>query len=421
MSVSNIKTSNSPTNSTTDWWGTITDHAFITTPFPTLHELLKEGPIHHDTYSDIYFILGHAEFQQIMKSPDMRRDTRLWKDGWNTEEYRAKDPVGFELLSGNQPQIINNDGADHKRMRDVYTPAFRAQMMKNLSPMIEAECGQLLNQLPVSEPVDFVKAVAGPLPLRVMCNLFDIPSTLDEEIGRWSAAIIRLADILLTDAQKEEALDAQNNFKAYLKEEIAIRRHKDGNSLMDMAIKALDNGTMTEEETLINLMSMVLAGHETTVSLLGSGMYLLLKNPDQRQKLHADRSLMHKAIEEMLRVEPSGTMILRIAAKECEIGGTKIPEGAMVMGMISATNYDPRRYENPFVFDITRTPNPHQTFGGGPHVCIGAPLSRLEASIVFSSILDKFSKIEFAGKPEWRLDRLNARGLASLPIQVEAN
>lgn len=403
-----------------DWWGIITDPTFIEKPYPTLQTLLKRGPIHYDTYSGIYFVLGHHEFQQMMKSPKMLRDTRVWTDGWNTDEYRAKDPVGFDLLSGNQPQMINSDGADHQRMRKVYTPAFRAQMMKNLTGMIQAECNALFDQLPTGKPVDFIDAVAGPLPLRVMCNLFDIPPSLDEEIGRWSAAIIRLADVILTDEQKRDALNAQNNFKAYLKEEIILRRNKGGKSLMDMAIKALDDGVLNEEETLTNLMSMVLAGHETTVSLLGSGLYLLLENPMQMQKLRTDHSLMHKAIEEMLRVEPSGTMILRIAAEDYSVDGITIPKGGMVMGMVAATNYDPGRYNDPFVFDINRAPNPQQTFGGGPHVCIGAPLARLEASIVFTSLLDRFSTIQFADKPEWRLDRLNARGLATLPIILEA-
>lgn len=403
-----------------NWWGIITDPKFIENPFPTLYEIAKQGPLHYDAGSDMYIVLGHKEFQQVMASKHMRRDTRLWKGGWHSEEYRNKDRVGFDLLSGNQHQMINRDGLDHRRMRKVYTPVFREKMMKNLRQMVQSECNKLLDTLKENESINFIEAVASPLPLRVMCNLFDIPSSLDDEIGRWSAAIIRLADVILSDQQKKDALEAQNNFKAYLREEIALRRNKGGDSLMDLAIKAFDDGLLNEEETLTNLMSMILAGHETTVSLLGSGLYLLLKNQEQLKKLRSNRSLMGTAIEEMLRLEPSGTMILRVAAEDYHIANMVIPQGSMVMGMIAATNLDLRRYSDPFKFDIERSPNPQQTFGGGPHYCIGAPLARLEASIVFNSLLDRYLDIQLSADAEWSLDRLNARGLAKLPVNIRA-
>lgn len=399
-----------------DWWAMIMDPIFIENPFPKLMQLALKGPIHYDVSSDIYFVLGHKEFQQVMAAKHMRRDTRLWKGGWNSEEYRKKDPVGFALLKGNQPQMINSDGLDHRRMRKVYTPVFRAKMMENLRPLIQSECDKIIDQIPTGTPINFIETLAAPLPLRIMCKLFDIPSSLDDIIGSWSAAIIRLADVILSPEQKQQALEAQNHFKEYLRAEIKKRRNQ-GESLMDMAIKAFDADLLSEEETVTNLMSMILAGHETTVSLLGSGLYLLLKHPGQMEILRENRNLMASAIEEMLRVEPSGTMILRIAAVDCKIGEMDIPKGSMVIGMIAATNYDPKCYREPFKFDIQRTPNPQQTFGGGSHFCIGAPLARLEASVMFNALMDRFQQIDICGKVHWRLDRLNARGLSQLPVQ----
>ncbi|MBL4837430.1 MAG: cytochrome P450 [Kordiimonadaceae bacterium] len=249
--------------------------------------------------------------------------------------------------------------------------------------------------------------------------MFDIPKSMDAEIGRWSAAIIRMADVMMTDEQKQDARDGLIHFKAYLKEQIIIRRKNPGDTLMDMAIRALDDGTMSEDETLINLLSMVIAGHETTVSLLSSGLYLLLKNPEAMTKLRSDRSHMKTAIEEFMRIEPGGNMILRIAKSDYDVAGTTIPAGELVMGLIGATNRDSNKFSNPDQFDITRSPNAQLTFGGGPHVCIGASLARLETDIAFSSLLDSFSSIELAGTPEWRLDRVNARGLKNLPITLE--
>ena len=128
---------------------------------------------------------------------------------------------------------------------------------------------------------------------------------------------------------------------------------------------------------------------------------------------------MSTAIEEFLRVEPGGNMILRVAKTDYQIEGQTIPAGSLVLGLVGGVNRDPARFENPDQFDVSRTPNPHLTFGGGAHICIGAPLARLEAHISFSALLDNFSTIELVGKPEWRLDRLNARGLGNLPIRLE--
>jgi len=402
-----------------DWWSTLSDLDFLTNPYPTLNRLQKRGTLHFDPETNIYFVLGHDSFSRMAKAPQMGRDTRKWKGGWHSSEYRDRDPVGYELYSGSQPQMINCDGDDHARMRGVYAPAFRAQMMSDLAPMIEAESSRLIEQLPIGKTVNFIEAYAAPLPLRVLANLFDIPPSMDAAISKWSSALIRLADIMMSPQQKVEALTAQNEFKAYLSEQIAQRRKNPGDSLMDVAIRALDDGTLSEEETLTNLVSMLIAGHETTVTLIGNGMFLLLNNPDQMATLRQDNSHMRNAVEEFLRFEPGGNMILRVALQDYELEDTIIPAGAMVIGLIGAVNRDPNKFENPEHFDIKRSPNPQYTFGGGAHVCIGAPLARMEAHIAFSALLENFSTIELVGKPEWRLDRLNARGLSNLPVRLE--
>lgn len=403
-----------------DWWATLTDTDVLRDPYPALARLRALGPVHFDHRSGVYFVLGHGAFSRIAKDPRMGRDTRAWADGWTSEGYRARDPLGYRLLSEFHPQMINVDGADHARMRGVYEPAFHPRPTKALTPLIEAEARRLLDAMPSNGVVDFMAAYAGPLPLRVLCALFDLPQSLDETIGRWSASLIRIGDIMMTPAQKEEALEALTDFKAVLRDLVAARRKAPGDSLMDMAIRAQDDGTLTEEETLTNLVSMLIAGHETTVTLIGNGLLLLLRHPDQMARLRADPDLMRPAIEEFLRMEPGGNMILRIALADVEIEGTTIPAGAPVIGLIGAINRDPARFADPDTCDIGRSGNAHFTFGGGAHFCIGAPLARLEASVAFSELLARYPRIETAGPEEWRLDRLNARGLARLPVRLEA-
>ncbi|GGD19238.1 cytochrome P450 [Aureimonas glaciei] len=402
-----------------DWWSTLSDPAFLANPYPELRRLQESGPVHHDAASGLYFVLGHRAFSRVAKSSGMGRDTRRWVGGWCSPEYRENDPVGFQLFSAFQPQMINSDGDEHARMRKVYEPAFRNQAMASMATLIENETKLLLDAMPDSGTVDFIEAFAAPLPLRVLCKLFDIPASMDETIARWSASLIRIGDVLMLPAQKQEALDALGAFKAFLREEIAARRHAGEDNLMGLAIRAHDAGTLDEEETLTNLVSMLVAGHETTVTLIGNGMLLLLRHPDEMERLRADRLLMRTAIEEFLRMEPGGNMILRVALEDFEVEGIVIPKGAPVIGLVGAINRDPARFERPDTLDIGRAANAQFTFGAGAHFCIGAPLARLEAQIAFTAILDRYARIDLAGTPEWRLDRMNARGLGSLPVCVE--
>lgn len=401
-----------------DWWSILTDRAFLENPYDELKRLQALGPVHLDEASGVYFVLGHRAFLKVAKSSELGRDTRHWKDGWTAPDYRVHDPIGYRLFSEFQPQMINCDGAEHARMRKVYEPAFRSQAVRDVGALVEAEAAQLLDAMPREGTVDFIEAFAGPLPLRVLCKLFDIPQSLDETVARWSASLIRIGDILMTPDQKSEALEALTEFKAFLREHVAARRARPGDSLMDLAIRAHDDGTLDEEETLTNLVSMLVAGHETTVTLIGNGLLLLLRHPDEMARLRADRSLLRTAIEEFLRMEPGGNMILRVAREDVDVEGTMIPAGAPVLGLVGAINRDPARFERADEVDIGRPANAQLTFGSGPHVCIGAPLARLEAHVAFSALLDRYGSIELAGEPEWRLDRLNARGLGRLPVRV---
>lgn len=403
-----------------DWWGLLTDRGFLQDPYPALARLQQAGPVHRDAASGVFFVLGHQAFSQAAKMPEMGRDTSKWRDGWDRPGAAEQDPLGHRLLTEFSPQMINVDPPDHGRMRGVYEPAFHPTMMAKLVPMITAEATRLLDAMPERGTIDMITAFAAPLPLRVLRNLFEMPPAMDGQMAAWSAALIKIGDIMMTPAQKQQAAAALDGFKTYLRAHLAARRQAPGDGLIDRVIVAWDDGTLNDEETLTNLVSMLVAGHETTVTLIGNGLLLLLENPRELGRLRSDRSLMRTAIEEFMRVSPGGNMILRVALRDVELEGVSIPAGSLLIGLIGAINRDPARFERPDALDIGRRPNPHSTFGGGVHFCIGAPLARLEAQIGFDLLLDRFPSLELAGVAEWRLDRMNARGLAHLPVRVGA-
>jgi len=401
-----------------DWWGLLTNRDFLADPYPWLARLQKRGPLHQDHGSGVWFVLGHREFGQLAKAPQLGRDTRFWRDGWCTPENRTRDPVSYQLLSEFQPQMINVNPPDHRRMRDVFESAFKPAAIAALAPMVRNEADRLLRAMPSGEPLDFMEAFAAPLPLRVLCNLFEIPAAMDAEIARWSAALIKIGDIMMTAAQKREALDALSEFKAYLRGHLAGRARRAGDGMMDLVARAHEDGTLDEQETLTNLVAMLIAGHETTVTLIGNGLLSLLRQPREMARLRADRTMLRSAVEEFLRYEPGGNMILRVAVEDYPLGAAVIPAGSLAVGLIGAVNRDPARFDEPDRLDVGRHPNPHYTFGSGIHICIGAALARLEAQIAFDMLLERYPVIEMAGEPQWRLDRINARGLATLPVRL---
>lgn len=408
---------NEVTYPTIDWWTMLTDADYLANPHPHLKRIREIAPVHQDADSGIYFVLGHEAFNAMVRAPEMGRDTRLWDNGWNRPENKDRDPLSYQLFSEFQRQIVNSNSPDHRRMRDVYERAFRPAEIPSFRPMIENECQRLVDALPVDTPIDFMTEFANHLPLRISRNLFEIPPEMDEQLAEWNAALIKIGDIMMSTDQKREALSALRKYKAYLRSHLESRRDKPGNGLIDLALEAWDNGTMDEEETLNNLKGLV-SGNETTVNVLGNGLLTLLRHSDQFEKLRSNTDYMGTAVEEMLRFEPSINFILRVAIKDFQCGDVLIPAGALALGLIGAINRDPARFHDADTFDVTRNPNAQFIFGGGPHVCIGASLARLEIQAAFTALLERFPRIELAGEPVWWSDRTNQRGLQSLPVRL---
>ena len=402
---------------TVDWWKMLTDPAFLADPYADLKRIRELAPVHHEAVYDVYFILGHREFRRMATAPEMGRDTRLWTNGWNSEENKRRDPLSYELFSDFQPQMTNVDKLEHRRMRDVYEKAFRQNDLKVYVPMIEEACRDLLDSVPVDTPINFMDAFAHPLARRVTQKVFQISPEVDEQIADWVEAISLLGNIMMSPEQKREAQIALRAFKAYLRERLASGRDEPENGFVGLTLAALADGLMDEEECLNNLVTLI-SGGTATATLLGNGMLTLLKHPASFEKLRANRGLLRPAIEEMLRYEPGGSFIVRVANQDYQCGDIRIPAGALAIGLVAAISRDPVPFAAPDAFDIARQPNPHLVFGGGPHICLGKALVRMTAEVAFAALLDRFERIELAGEPVWWTHRSDQHGLHSLPLQL---
>ena len=395
------------------------DPAFRLDPHPALRELRRGGEVLRSETTGVYFVLGHPEAIFVHRSTKLGRDLRLWKSPlcWSGDARRERDPVGFRMFSEFQPQMFNSNPPDHRRMRSVFQHAFTPVKVARMEELVREEAAELIEAMPASGEVDLMHALAGPLPVRVIARLFDVPREDANRLVQWSDEMIPVLELTITRPQKQIALDAMLQFKAYLRDFVATRKRTPGDGLVDHVIAAeAVEGELEEDELITNLLGMLVAGHETTTNLIGNGALSLMRNPESLARLRAEPKLLSTAIEELLRFEPPVNTNARVAIEDVVVGGVEIPAGSMLMAMLGAVNRDERVFADPDRLDVARDPNPHQTFGGGMHHCIGAPLARLEARVAFELLLARHGTIELVAEPQW-LDRINVRGLASLPLR----
>jgi cytochrome P450 len=219
-------------------------------------------------------------------------------------------------------------------------------------------------------------------------------------------------------AERHAANEAALDLMEYLRTQVAARRVRREGDVIGMLVAAEDGDELTEEELVAQLVLLFIAGHETTTHLIGNGALLLCRNPSELERLRSNPALIPSAIEEMLRCEAPANTIARVANEDIAVGGKVIPAGQVVLCMAGAANRDPAVFPDPDRFDVSRSPNPHLSFGGGPHFCLGAPLARLEGQIAFGRLLARTCSITAVeAGVRWR-DLVNLRGLESLPLRV---
>ncbi|WP_321505413.1 cytochrome P450 [Breoghania sp.] len=400
-----------------DWWSMLTDPEYLKSPYAQLNALRDKGPVHRDPATGVFFVLGHSAFRAMASAREMGRDTRLWTHGWNRQEVRENDPLTYELFREFQPQMTNANPPDHRRQRGIYEKAYRADGLAQPVRLAEAEVSRLLDALPVGEPIDFMTQVANPLSRSIARDVFDIPPEMEEQLADWVTDLGFIGNIMMSVEQKQNAQKSMREFKTYLRQRFASGTDRPGEGFVGIALKAWADGTMDEEETLNNLVTLI-AGGTATATLLGNGLLTLLRHPDQMAKLRADPDLLAPAIEEMLRFEPGCSFIIRVAIEDYECAGARIPEGALAIGLTGATNRDPERFDDPDTFDITRRHNAHHVFGGGAHICLGKTQVRMTAQTLFAHLLERFARIELAGEPVWWTHRSDQHGLHTLPIKL---
>jgi cytochrome P450 len=312
--------------------------------------------------------------------------------------------------------ILNLDPPDHTRLRRLASKAFTARRIEGMRGRVEQITLDLLDQMSAHQPpVDLIQEFAFPLPTAVICELLGVPFDDREQFWTWSRMIVTP----MQHSMAEMAV-AQRDCADHMRRLIAIKRARPGDDLLTGLIEARDDEARLSEEELIDLAtSLLLAAQETTMTLIASGVVLLMRHPDQLAALRADPTLIGPAVEEILRYDcPADFLLLRVALADVEVSGVRIRKGEAVVPLNSSANHDEAHFADPATFDITRTHNPHLGFGHGIHFCLGAPLARIQGQVALLALLDRFPGLRLAVAPDelaWR-PPLSVRGPLAVPI-----
>ncbi|AHH97309.1 cytochrome P450 family protein [Kutzneria albida] len=398
------------------------DDSFTADPYP-LYELLRtQRPV-----TRARMPLGPS-FWLVTRYEDVRAgltDPRLVKDaGRLAEVIRRASGIPEDAASADMAlhdHMLNSDPPRHTRLRKLVNKAFTGRAIGQLRPRIEVLATELTEAMAArlaagEQAVDLVEDYAFPLPMTVICEILGVPEGRRREFGSWSHTI-------LSAASPEQHAAASAAMGEYLNQLVADKLANPGADILS-AILAPDEDAdrLTHVEATAMASLLLVAGHETTVNLIGSGVLALLRNPGQLARLRADPALLPGAVEEFLRLEsPVNVATMRFAAEPVTIGGTTIPAGEVVLLGIGSANRDPELFERPGELDLDRARGGSLAFGHGIHHCLGAALARLEGEIAFRVLLERFPTLTLAVDPSelsWH-NSILLRGLARLPVRAD--
>lgn len=390
-------------------------HEMKADPYPTFTAMRRDDPLCHqpgiDGETTIWFATRYADVEKILThDPMFARDIVA---------HRPDLITGDDLISRmTSTHMLNKDGADHRRLRALVTKAFTPRRVREMRPRVEQIAAELIDGVLGKGEMDLLHDFAFHLPTIVILEMLGIPTDDREKFKVWSNAILMPA---LEPDEIARFTQLMEEFIAYLRDLFEDRRQQPTDDMISALVHAEEEGDQLSEEELFSmLVLLIVAGHETTVSLITNAMIALWKHPEQLERLRQDPGLMPIAVEEFLRYDGSVERALaRHIMEDADFGGQTARQGGLIIPILAAANRDPAAFEEPDKLDISRSPNPHLAFGKGVHYCLGAPLARMEAEIALNSLLQWLPGLA----PRVPLDTLRYRlspgfrTVESLPVQ----
>jgi cytochrome P450 len=367
------------------------DPNFRDHPYEVLKSLRERAPVLHDDQFNRWYLTRWDDVRQILRDKDMSADPRKA----NPASFIAK----ITALAGNAnsaaPSMLFMDDPDHRRVRGLVNKAFTLKAVEALRPRVREIATGLLAQIEEGE-FDLMPSFAGVLPVIVIAEMLGIDPADRDSFRRWSdVSVAAFFNPFRTPQQSEAAAQAQLELDSYFRRMIELRRATPSDDLISDMVHAEEAGDhMTDQEIVTQCNLLLIAGNVTTTDLIGNGVKALLDHPDQLAKLRARPELINQAVEEILRYDSPVTNSGRNVQRELSMRGCPMNLGDSVTVSLAAANHDPEVNPDPQRFDIERADIQHQSFGGGKHTCLGAPLARVEAQEGIAALLKRFSYLQ---------------------------
>ena len=342
------------------------------------------------------------------RSPDEIAEARR-KANWHDMPYHSKYV---------QVNLLESDGDDHFRLRRIVLGMFTGRYVERYRSMIQRYVDELVDTLLEKREIEFVMDLASHVPGHIIGNVLGVPDEDCPQLRVWSENVVQFFDVGRTDEHKQLAETATREFYEYLLELISQRKQHPKDDLISTLIEAQSAGNLDETELMATCMLILMAGHGSTIDVMGSGMNALLQNPDEMNRLRNDRSLIQTGVQEMFRFESPLPFFHRHTTEDAEVLGRDYPKGTTFGLLYGSANRDPERFPDADRFDAARKPNRHIAFGRGAHLCLGNHLSRLDMEIMFLTLLDRTKSIELMADTVEFKRSLSVRGPKTLPLSL---
>ena len=393
------------------------DAAFRADPYPFYRRLRTEEPVHVSPLGMVV-LSRYDDITRTLREPQFSRDT---------EKNATPGPLvarASRLRRRRRAKtMLVTDPPDHTRLRRLVQAAFTPRAIERLRPRIGQLVDAVLDRAAEAGEMELVSELAFPVPFQVISDLLDMPTERAAELREWSQALTQALEPGCTDEQEEAAEQAAAAMGGYLTEIIDDRRRHPGDDVLSGLIAAEEAGDkLSTDELIATVLLLYVAGHETTVNLIGNGVLTLLRYPSALTRWRDEPGLDANAVDELLRFDGPVQLTVRVPMERVRYlhGGdaVDVEPGTPVLSLLGAGNHDPEVFDNPDALVLDR-PNAarHLAFGGGIHYCLGASLARAEAQIAIGRLIRRFPQIELLSEPLWR-DRLTIRGVSELQLSV---
>ncbi len=397
----------------------IRDPEFFNDPYPFYEQLQSNCPMFFWTEHQIWTFTTFTDVAAILR--DRRFGRQISQLKTRTELGLPPEPIALKpFFDVDRLSMLGLEPPAHTRLRGLVQKAFMSRQVEKQRPRIESLCNDLIDEFcATGHQTDLLASYATPIPVIVIAEILGVPAKMAPELLRWSHAMVQMYELQRTSEMELAAVEASQEFVAYLREFVGQRRLRPGDDLISQLIAVESAGEkLTEDELIANCILLLNAGHEATVNVIGNGALALLKNPIQKANwiAAADSEAFNKlAVEELLRFDTPLHQFNRWVLEPLEMHGRRFEVGQEVALILGAANRDPNQFDAPHELRLDRQTNPHLSLGGGIHYCLGAPLARLEVQIAIPMLLKRLPNLSLVEQPVFK-NNYHFHGLESLQV-----